>query len=301
MDKLANIDLRLLHVFDHVYRLRNLSKTAVQLNLTQPAVSQALGRLRRHFGDPLFVRVRGAMEPTPVADQLHALATNSVALLEALLAFQPRFDPVRDPRTFRIGMTDVGQVVILPRLLNTLARVAPHTTVAVTQITADSEDQLERGQLDLTLGFLPEAEGRFIQQRLFLETFSGLVRRDHPRIGATLTLRQYRQELHAVVNTPGTGHSIIERSLVRKGVQRRTGVEMPNFIGLAAVVASTDLIATLPARAARLLSRGSDVREVGLPVEIPGYHVRQRWHERMQRDPAHLWLRTLIASLFKQE
>lgn len=299
MEKLDNIDLRLLQVFDHVYRLRNLSRAAERMGLTQPAVSQSLARLRRHFGEPLFVRAHGSMEPTPLADQLHALASNSMALLEALLAFQPSFDPQTDTRSFRIGMTDVGQVVILPRLLNTLARVAPHIQVAVHQIAADSEDQLERGALDLTLGFLPDAQGGFVQQPLFHERFSCLVQRDHPRVGSTMSLRQYRQELHAVVNTPGTGHSIVERSLARKGVVRRTGGEMPNFIGLAMIVANTELVATLPHRAAQILSQGAQVRLVALPVDIPGYHVRQQWHERMQRDPGHVWLRSLIATLFK--
>jgi DNA-binding transcriptional LysR family regulator len=301
MQKVHNLDLKLLQLFDHVYRQRNLSKVAAQLNLTQPAVSLALGRLRRHFADPLFLRVGSAMEATPVAEQLHPLVTHAAALLEALLEFQPSFDPVRDARTFRTAMTDVGQIVILPRLLNTLASVAPQVKVEVSQVAADTADNLQRGALDLALGFLPEAEGRFVQQPLFLETFSCLVRRGHPRVGEALSARQYQDEQHVDVETSGTGHLIVERQLSRLGLHRRISVRIPNFIGLAAVIGSTDLIATLPTRAAQLLEPGSNTRVLPLPVAMPGYQVRQQWHERMQRDPGHSWLRNLIAALFRQD
>ena len=299
MPKLRNLDLKLLQLFEHVYRQRNLSKVAEQMDLTQPAVSLALGRLRQHFADPLFVRAGGTMEPTPVAEQLHELAANSVAQLEALLAFQPSFDPGKDPRTFRIAMTDVGQTVILPRLLNTLAEIGPNIKVDVSQVTPDTADHLQQGLLDLALGFLPDLDGRFVQQAIFLETFSCLVRRGHPRIGAALSVRQFRDGQHVIVDTLGTGHFVIERDLARKGLVRHVGLRVPHFIGLPAIVGSTDLIATLPSRAAHILSQGSNARVVALPVEIPGYQVRQQWHERVQRDPGHVWLRHLMVALFK--
>lgn len=300
MTKLRNLDLKLLQLFEHIYRQRNLSKAADSMHLTQPAVSVALGRLRQHFGDPLFVRVGSTMEPTPVAGQLHLLSVNAIAQLEALLAFQPRFDPDRDARSFRIAMTDVGQIVILPRLLKTLAETAPQIRVDVSQVSADTADQLQRGLLDIALGFLPDLEGRFVQQPIFLETFSCLVRQDHPRISNTLSVRQYQDEQHVLVETSGTGHFIIERHLARKGLVRKVGAQIPSFIGMASVVGSTDLIATLPSRAANILGRGSEVRVLALPVQIPGYQVRQQWHERMQGDPGHTWLRNLMAALFRE-
>lgn len=299
MAKLHNLDLKLLQLFDHVYRLRNLSKAAELLGLTQPAVSLALGRLRLHFGDPLFVRVGGTMEPTPMATALHPQAIHAIAMLEALLAFQPSFDPARDQRNFRIAMTDVGQIVILPRLLNTLAQNAPHIRVDISQVSADTADHLQQGSLDIALGFLPDLEGRFMQQTIFKETFACLVRQGHPRITSTLSARQYQDEQHVVVETSGTGHVIIERHLARKGLIRQIGAQIPSFIGMATVVGSTDLIATLPSRAAHILCQGSNTRMMALPVEIPGYQVRQQWHERMQRDPGHMWLRTMMAALFK--
>ncbi|MDZ7938214.1 MAG: LysR family transcriptional regulator [Rhodoferax sp.] len=299
MTKLRNLDLKLLQLFEGIYLQRNLSKVAEQMNLSQPAVSIALGRLRQHFDDPLFVRVGAAMEPTPVAEQLYAQAVQAVAQLEALLAFQPAFDPGQDARSFRIAMTDVGQVVILPRLLNTLAQLAPHITIDVRQVSPETTDQLQRGLLDLALGSLPDQEGRFVQQPVFLETFSCLVRRDHPRITDTLSVKQYQTEQHVIVETSGTGHAAIERDLARHRLVRQVGVRIPHFIGLPAIVGSTDLLATLPSRAAHVLAQGSNVRVLALPVQIPGYPVRQQWHERVQHDPGHIWLRQLVAALFK--
>jgi DNA-binding transcriptional LysR family regulator len=299
MAKLRNLDLKLLQLFEGIYQQRNLSKVAEQMGLTQPAVSLALGRLRQHVGDPLFVRIGVAMEPTPVADQLHGLAVHAIAQLEALLAFQPAFDPRQDARSFRIAMTDVGQVVILPRLLNALAEVAPHITIDVSQVSAETADHLQRGQLDLALGSLPDLDGRFVQQPIFLETFACLVRRGHPRIGDALSVQQYQAEQHVIVETSGTGHAVIERDLARQHLVRQVGVRIPHFIGLPAIVGNTDLLATLPRRAADILAHGSNVRVLALPVQIPGYPVRQQWHERMQHDLGHIWLRQLIAALFK--
>jgi DNA-binding transcriptional LysR family regulator len=301
MTKLRNLDLKLLQLLEGIYLQRNLSKVAEQMNLTQPAVSLALGRLRQHFGDPLFVRVGAAMEPTPVAEQLHPLAVHAIAQLEALLAFQPAFDPARDVRNFRIAMTDVGQVVILPRLLNALTEAAPHITMDVSQVSPETADLLQRGLLDLALGSLPDQEGRFVQQPVFRESFSCLVRQDHPRIGNTVSARQYQAEQHVIVETSGTGHAAIDKALVRKGLVRQVGVRIPHFIGLPAIVGNTDLLATLPSRAAHLLAQGSNVRVLALPVQIPGYPVRQQWHERMQHDPGHKWLRQLMVALFKDD
>tara|TARA_R100001143_G_scaffold63550_1_gene71794 strand:+ start:1560 stop:2465 length:906 start_codon:yes stop_codon:yes gene_type:complete len=298
MKKLANIDLKLLQLFDEICKTRNLSRAAENLNLTQPAVSLALGRLRQHFGDPLFVRVGGKMVPTPIAEQLHELVANAIALLEATMAYQPRFDPASDARLFRIAMTDVGQIVVLPHILNTFRDIAPHIQVDVITITNEIADQLQHGDVDLALGFVPDLDGRYVQQKLFEDGFACLVREDHPRVKEALTIRSFQDEEHVIVKTSGTGHLIIEHNLQQQGLKRKVGVQVPNFIGVATVVGSSNLIATLPGRAATLLARAHGVRVMKLPVDMPSYHVRQSWHERMQHDPAHKWLRKKVAEIF---
>ncbi|HCP76365.1 MAG: LysR family transcriptional regulator [Pusillimonas sp.] len=298
MKKLANIDLKLLQLFDEICQTRNLSRAAENLNLTQPAVSLALGRLRQHFGDPLFVRVGGKMVPTPIAEQLHELVAHAIALLEATIAYQPRFDPAGDSRLFRIAMTDVGQIVVLPHILNTFRDVAPHIQVDVITITNEIAGQLQHGDVDLALGFVPDLDGRYIQQKLFEDGFSCLVREGHPRVKDVLTVQSFQDEEHVIVKTSGTGHLIIEHNLQQRGLHRKVGVQVPNFIGVATVVDSSNLIATLPGRAAQLLARAHGVRAMKLPVDMPSYSVRQSWHERMQHDPAHKWLRTKVAEIF---
>lgn len=301
MARLNNVDLRLLQLFDLIYRQRNLSRVAEQLDLTQPAVSLALGKLRQHFGDPLFVRIGGEMVPTPAADQLAQLALNAIASLEATLAYRPAFDPAVEERIFRIAMTDVGQIVVLPKLLNTLRTAAPFVHIDISAIDENTVNQLQHGSLDIAMGFLPDMDGRFIQRPIFDESFSCLVRQDHPRISDSLTPADYRNEQHVIVKTSGTGHLIIENNLRKQGITRKIGVQIPNFLGLATVIGSTDLIATLPSRAAALLSEQSRARVLPLPVSMPGYQVRQHWHERMQKDPGHSWLRQLIGQLFLAE
>lgn len=299
MDKLDNIDLRLLQLFQLIYRYRNLSRVADHLALTQPAISLALAKLRHHFGDPLFVRIGGEMMPTPAAEQLAHLATDAIAALEATLAYRPAFDPQQEHRVFRIAMTDVGQIVVLPKLLNTLRTAAPKVHLDISAIDDGTVGQLQHGVLDLAMGFLPDMEGRFIQRALFDESFSCLVREGHPRIQRKLSVDAYRKAQHVLVKTSGTGHLIIENNLRKQGLERHIGVQIPNFIGLATVVGTTDMVATLPSRAAHILSAHSPTRVLPLPVPMPGYQVRQHWHERMQKDPGHTWLRNLIVDIFK--
>lgn len=300
MKKLGNIDLKLLQLFEEIYRTRNLSRAAKNLDLTQPAVSLALGRLRQHFDDPLFVRTGGVMSPTPTADQLRGMVANAIAMLEATLSYQPHFNPTTDHRLFHIAMTDIGQIVVLPELLNALKALAPNIRVDVVTITSAVPDQLQHGEIDLALGFMPDMEGRFVQENLFEERFACLVGEKHPRIGEVLSAQHYRDEEHVIVTMSGTGHLIIERNLERQGVFRKIAVHIPNFLGLGTIVGNTDLIATLPRRVAVELSHAYNVRIMEPPVSLPTYLVRQHWHERMQHDPAHSWLRRLITSLFRE-
>lgn len=297
--QLTNIDLRLLQLFDEIYRTRNLSRAAERMNLTQPAVSLALARLRGHFGDPLFVRAAGNMEPTPHATALYELVLQAISLLQTTIDFRVGFDPQHSTDIFRISMTDVGQIVLLPNLLNVLRREAPGMRVDVSTITESTPAALESGEQDLAVGFMPFIDSRFYQQVLFEEDFVCLARSDHPRIRKSLTLKRYQDELHVAVKTSGTGHLVVEKTVEKLGIQRRLGVEIPNFIGLATVVGATDYLSTLPLRAGRILARTPGVRLLEPPFHIPSYQVKQHWHERKHRDPRLIWLRGVISKLHR--
>lgn len=299
MKALTNLDLRLLQLFDAIHRLKNLSRAAESMGLTQPAVSLALGKLRAHFDDPLFVRTARGMEPTACAAALHDLIRVSINALQATLDFQLDFKPQESTRSFGICMTDVGQIVLLPGLLNVLRTQAPGVRVDVTSITEDTPRALESGDLDLAVGFMPNIDGRFYQQVLFDEEFACLARNDHPRIGRRLSLRQFQQEQHVVVKTSGTGHLVVDKAIQAFGLRRRIAVQIPNFIGVATVVGATDYLCTLPQRAARILARSPGVSEYTLPFKVPAYQVKQHWHERQHHDPSHAWLRSLVVNLYR--
>lgn len=296
---LSNLDLRLLQLFDAIHRLRNLSRAGETMGLTQPAVSLALGKLRVHFGDPLFVRTSAGMEPTPFAEALHAHVRASINAVQATIEFRMDFKPRESSRSFNICMTDVGQIVLLPGLLNVLRLTAPGVRVDVTSITEGTPGALESGDLDLAVGFMPYIEGRFYQQVLFDEEFVCLARSDHPRIGRRLTLKQFQAEQHVVVKTSGTGHLVVDKAIQELGLERKVAVQIPNFIGLATVVGATDYLCTLPRRAGQILARTPGVSEFAPPFKLPAYQVKQHWHERQHHDPAHVWLRALVVSLYR--
>lgn len=296
---LSNLDLRLLQLFDAIYQIGNLSRAAEAVGLTQPAVSLALGKLRGHFGDPLFVRTAGGMAPTPYAEALHVLVRVSINAVQATIDFRMDFKPHETARTFNICMTDVGQIVLLPGLLNVLRSAAPGVRVEVTSITEGTPRALESGDLDLAVGFMPNIEGRFFQQVLFDEEFVCLARSEHPRIGQRLTLKQFQDEQHVVVKTSGTGHLVVDKAIQQLGLTRKVAVQIPNFIGLATVVGATDYLCTLPRRAGQILARTPGVQEHRPPFKLPSYKVKQHWHERHHHDPAHVWLRAVVVSLYR--
>lgn len=297
---MANIDLHALRVFEEVYKTGSLSRTADRLGVSQPAISISLAKLRHHFGDALFVRVGNTMKPTPQAEGMQERVRAAIAAFEGALSYRLNFDPAITQRTFGISMTDIGQIVLLPRLLNELAHSAPSANIEIVNITEKTPQLLEAGELDLAVGFVPELPAGFYQQALFNERFACLTRSDHPRIRDAPTLDQFEAESHVIVVTSGTGHLIVDRRMEALNIRRRVAVRIPNFLGLATVIGATDYICTLPRRAALIMARNSDVRAWDVPFDLPDYVVRQHWHERQLRDPGNRWLRDLMSKLFLQ-
>lgn len=295
---MQNIDLHTLRVLEEIHRTGSLSRTALRLGLTQPAISIALAKLREHFGDALFVRVGHTMRPTPQAEGLMPSVRSAISLLEQTLNYRTAFDAATTDRLYRVAMTDVGQIVILPRLLEVLARQAASARLEIVNIHERTPRLLEDGELDLALGFVPQMPPGFYQQALFHEHFACLVRSDHPRITHRLSREQFESESHVVIQTSGTGHLIIDRTLEELGVRRRVAVSIPSFLGLATLIGSTDHLCTLPHRAASVMSRSGLVTAWPLPFEIPDYTVKQYWHERQARDPGNRWLRRVMVELF---
>ena len=291
------IDIRLLSVFDEIYKTRSVTTAALALDLSQPAVSIALSKLRHHFGNPLFVRTSSGMEPTPFGEGLVRPVRAVLDALDVVLGHQNDFDPVRSERIFSICMADISQLVLLPGLWAKLRTSAPGIRIEITPLSNDTARKLESGEADLALGFMPQLEAGFYQQLLFKQNFVCMVAADHPRITEHLSLAQFEAEDHAVISSSGLAPMIIDREIERLGLRRRVALDLPNFLGAAFMVEHTDLIITIPKRLGDVLQGRGAFRIFPVPFPLPGYEVKQYWHERYHHDSANRWLRQVISEL----
>src|SRR6476661_5482311 len=271
-----DIDLNLLRVFDAVLHERGVTPAAGRLGLTQPAVSNALARLRVLFGDPLFLRTPGGMDATPFARELAGPVRQALALLESALAHGPGFDPATSTRAFRFYMSDLGQIEFLPPLVERVQREAPGVRLEAAGL--DVEDiaaALAAGALDLAVGFLPSLSAPVRRTALFRDPYVCLMRADH-QIKA-LTKKSFLTALHVLVTYRG-GHRVIEEAFERAGI-----------------------ILTLPARVARVYEKRGNFKSLPPPVSIPQADVGVHWHERFEADAGNRWLREQGVALVREK
>lgn len=293
-------DLRLLMVFDAIYKTRSVSRAAEALDLGQPAVSIALAKLREHFADPLFVRTSAGMDPTALAEELVGPIRHALDSITKVLGHRSVFDPALSDRTFRVCMTDITHLVLLPKLWRQLRVTAPGIRIAIEPLSADTGRMLESGEADLAVGFIPDLEAGFYQQALFRQDYVCLASADHPRIHNGLSLQQFEAEDHAVFSTSGTGHQVINQEIARQGIKRRIVLNIPNFLGAAFVVEHTDLLMTIPRRLGELLRGRGEFSIFPVPFALPEYTIKQHWHARFHHDAGNRWLRGVIAELMSE-
>ncbi len=295
---MAKLDLEWLGVFVEIYKTQNVSRAAERLGIAQASASIALNKLRHHFADPLFVRTSRGMEPTPRAQAIHPELQEVLARIGKARGTRSAFSAAETQREFRICMTDISEIVLLPRLINHLGQIAPRLSVRAEKIAADSPRQLESGDVDLAVGFIPDLEAGFYQQALFEQNFVCLAARDHPRIQSRLSRRAFMAEGHIVVTASGTGHSIVDKVLARHKIERRVVLRVPSFLGVARIVAQTELLVIVPRLLGDTLASQEPVQLLPPPVALPSYKVKQHWHERFHADAGNVWLRRTMAELF---
>lgn len=295
-----SIDIRLLSVFDEIYKTRSVSGAAAALELGQPAASVALSKLRHQFGDPLFVRTASGMEPTPFGEGLVRPVRAVLDALDVVLGHRDDFDPQSSERIFRICMTDISQLVLLRKLWEKLRVAAPGICIEIFPLSKDTARMLESGEADLALGLMPQLEAGFYQQLLFKQSFVCMLGADHPRITDQLSLQQYEAEDHVVISSSGSAPLIIDREIARLGIKRRIALQIPNFVGAAFVVEHTDLLITIPKRLGDVLQGRGAFRIFPVPFPLPEYAVKQHWHERYHHDPGSRWLRGVISELLSE-
>ena len=295
----GDLDLNLLRAFDAVLREGSVTAAAERLGLSQPAMSNALSRLRNLLGDPLFMRTTGGMRPTPLAQQLAAPVQQALDLIRASFSRQAGFDPKTSDRIFRLQLTDVGEIAFLPPLLERLQLEAPGVRVETQHLPQDEVgDALASGEVDLALGFLPELSQGIVQKRLFRDRYVCLVRADHPRVGSRLTLTQFLAATHVLVSSRGSAHEIVEQTLRNQGLRRRIALRVPHFTVVPMILARTDHMVIVPEGLVRAVAPFGRFKSLRPPVDIPALDVKVHWHERFDQDPGMIWLRGLIVELY---
>ncbi|HWH82120.1 MAG TPA: LysR family transcriptional regulator [Burkholderiaceae bacterium] len=301
----TGFDLNLLRVLVALERTRHVSRAAELLGMSQSGFSTALARLRRQCGDLLFVRAAGGMAPTPRAERMVGTAHAVLAQVSEGVFGEPEFRPADSRTEIRLAMADVAEIVFLPRLLGRLQEVAPHVTLTSASYSTDAlRAGMADGSIDLALGYFPDLDGEALfRQRFYTHTFACMVRRGHPLAAARrgqLTIQDYLKHGHAAVASPARSNSLLEQVLERRGLRRRVVMRTPHYLGLPAIIESTELVAILPLAAGARFAQMGSVQLLPLPFEPPSFGVQQHWHQRVQHDSRHRWLRATMADLFNE-
>jgi len=300
------LDLNLLRVFDEVMAERNLTRAAHNLAMTQPAVSNALKRLREALGDDLVRRSGYGVQPTPVALQLWPTVRDALWQLRASLA-PGAFDPGSAHTAFVITMADATAAKIVPGLVDILQNDAPGVNLRVLPLTTrDPRDLLDSGSADLAIGHFPgviaelnavhlqEGGPRFVHQRLYDGEYVVVMRRGHPLAGRPIDLDAYCAARHLLVSFSGRPFGFVDEALTALSRQRRVVLTVNQFFTAARVVASTDLLTVLPRHFVGATGMEHELALCALPLPVPPVHVDALWHRQSAHSSAHRWLRQAV-------
>ncbi len=295
---LRDIDLNLLSVFEAIYLEENISRAADKLGISQPAMSNALKRLRDSLNDPLFVRSSGSMLPTPRAEELAEPIRSALHLIQGSLEKQPEFDYRSATQTFGIAMSDYSEAIILPLLLQWLEKTASGIKIRVYPIEGGNLTKaLTKGKIDLAIGRIPFLEEGFRAQRLFGESFVCLVRNKHTEIKERITKQHFKKYPYITITPRNSQKTYIEKCMDKEAMESRNIIQTPNTLSMPYMVAETDYIAICPVRIAKKYAETLDLKMLDLPFECNSTTINQFWHERFQQHANHKWLRKTVYDL----
>jgi len=289
----TQLDLNLLRVFDAIYAERNLTRAAMILHVSQPAVSNALQRLRDALDDPLFIRERRGVATTPYADSIAAPVHDALLLVNSGLSIREKFSPERSQRTFRVSMNDPAEVLFLPSLVYALAAKAPGVNVISSYVGRhELAAQMAIGAVDVAVDVQVADDERFCSMKLIEDTYVCLFRGDHPLLKGKLTLQSYLalDHIHVSARRRGLGH--VDRALSECQAKRQIKVRTRNPGLAAAIVQSSDMSMSLPKRMASEYT----LKARPLPFKVPPLEWHLYWPVRAEHDPGNMWLRQLISS-----
>lgn len=293
-------DLNLLPVALAIFEERSVSAAARKLGMSQPSVSVALNKLRTALGDPLFVRTARGMEPTPRALSLISPTRDILQRIDTDVLSSEQFNPASTTRNFTIALSDIGEMTVLPQILDRLRRDAPDATItSVTMSPTELSMALESGEVDIAVGYFPDLKNRnFFQQRLFSHGFICLLSATNPFKSKKITMAQFLQLGHAVIKAEGRSQEVFEQLLIKKKIQRRIVLSTPHFMSIPFLIASSDLIATVPRAVGESFAKIANIRLLEPPLEIPTFDLKQHWHRKYHKDGANAWFRSIVAALF---
>lgn len=301
MRRLRDVDLNLLLVFHEMLNAGRVSAVADSLGLSQPAVSNALSRLRRTFDDPLFVRTPQGMRPTPMAQRLAEPVAAALRVLHEAFDYREDFLPASSRRRFTIAMTDVGEVYFMPVLAERCSALAPHVSIASVRAgQVDLVAELAAGRIDLAIGAFDDMPDACMQRRLFEQGYLSMFRAGHPLGEGEVTLAAFRAARHLVVANPASPYGEIAALLDQAGVTRDATFQVPHFVAVPFIVSRSDLVVTVPRKLAESAAPPLGLCTVVPPLPLPPLQTHVFWHRRYHQDAGNRWLRGLISDTFAE-
>ena len=293
--QLHHIDLNLLQVLDAIYSEGSITGAGVKLHLTQPAISHALSRLRHLLQDPLFVRAGRTMVQTPLARALMEPLRRALRGLEVALNEVARFEPATATKHFTVGLRDTFESLLLPPLMQRVARTAPNVVMTTVRFDRHSlEAELASGRLDLALDILLPHGDAIRRRHLFVERMVVVARRRHPGMGERLDLKTYLALGHVVASSRRAGPGVEDLALARRGLERHVRLRCQHYYAACRVVEQSDLLLTAPEHAVRIANRQLKNRILALPFKVPALDLNLYWHANVENEPANRWLRDQI-------
>lgn len=294
-------DLNLLPVFVTLMEERNVTRAADRLGITQPALSNALARLRVVMRDPLFVRERYGMQPTQMALELAPVIATALAAIDGAVLGQQEFDPVEADLSFTIAPNSYVEYVLMPAIVARLRETAPGIRLRLTPYGNDLiETGVMSGTTAMVLGRIVEPPDNLVVQHLMDEGLACVIRADHPEISDRLSKEQYERMRHVNVVPHGRLRVGLFQALEQRGLRREVAVSVTHFLAVPEMIAVTDYCATLPRLICRHLAADPRLKIVPAPVDLGSFPVDLAWHVRHRNDPAHRWLRSLIADVARE-
>jgi DNA-binding transcriptional LysR family regulator len=301
MADLGNLDLNLLRVFDAVARERHVTRAAERLHLSQPAVSNALARLRQALGDELFLRRPGGVEPTALALALAAPVADALDRIAEAISVQAPFDAANTHRVFTVAFSEYAEAVLAPPLLARMAQDAPHALLAIRHADRTNwEALLEADGASMALGVLPEPPAIYTRLRLLPEAFCTLMRPGHPLAEGNLTLERFTGVPHLLHSPNGSRDGAMDVALAATGQSRRLGAVVAHLSAVPEILKRTDMIISLSARLAAHLAAAHGLVMREPPITLRHTRLSLVFHRRFEADSGHAWLRRLVLAVARE-